>query len=266
MDLQDDPQPLPDTQRQRDGRGLAVQRAGVRGLRLPTRILEPDGRAHDTVATFELGVEVPATQRGTHMSRLVEAAHELAGRFELADLGEALARLAGRMDADEVEIAAAYTAFLPKQAPVSKRPSLLDVEVLLRGSRRRGQAPRFEQTVRAPVTTLCPCSKAISRYGAHNQRSTVSVILQPAAPVAVAALVAAIEAQASCAVYGVLKREDEKYVTEFAYDHAKFAEDLVRDLCAALAPRREWGLRAVETENHESIHNHSAYARVTRPD
>lgn len=256
---------LPDTQSQSDRRGLAVDRAGVRALRLPAHVVDVDGQACATVATFDLGVRVPAQQRGTHMSRLVEVAHELACSLHIARLNSEMQGLLHRMEAPGGEIAVRYSWFVEKSAPKSGRRSLLDVDASIR-VRLQGDAdvPDIEQVIRVPVTTLCPCSKAISRYGAHNQRSYVTVTLRPDQPLPVAEVVAAVEKNASCPVYGVLKREDEKYVTEAAYENPKFAEDLVRDVFAELAGRAGSGAWAVETENEESIHNHLAYARITR--
>ena len=256
-------EPLPDTQAQPDRRGLVVDRAGVRGLRLPVALIDIDGSRCSTVATFELAVQVPARQRGTHMSRFVEFAHELAPAFDVAKVDRAVERLVERLDADAGELRMQYTWFLSKAAPRSGRRSLLDIQVQLVASR-SATGVALEQVVTVPITTLCPCSKAISRYGAHNQRSYVTAVLRPERPIAIETLVAAIERHASSAVYAVLKREDEKFVTEAAYENPKFAEDLVRDVFLDLERLPGSRVISVETDNQESIHNHSAFARIVR--
>ncbi len=255
---------LPDTQSARDRRGLSVTRAGIRGLRLPCTITDVDESSHDSVCTFDLGVRVAASQRGTHMSRLVQCAHELAPRIRTADLEPTLKAILKRLDARGGTLALRFPWFVDKKAPVSGHGSLLDLEVAyeiqLDPWERR---PSRQMSVQIPVTTLCPCSKAISRYGAHNQRSTVSVTLRSRRPIGINELVALVERAASCPVYAVLKREDERYVTETAYENPKFAEDLVRDLHAAISRELRPTMLHVETENHESIHNHAAYALIT---
>jgi GTP cyclohydrolase IB len=255
--------PLPDTQALTDPRGLPVTRAGVSGLSLPARVVDVDQRACDTVARFDLAVGVPAAQRGTHMSRLVEAAHELAQGLELGHLDGAVQRLMQRMEADTGHIHCAFPWFVRKTAPASGRTSLLDLEVEAWAQLDApGRMPVRQLRVHLPVTTLCPCSKAISRYGAHNQRSRVSVTLRAERMPSVAQLAAWVDEQASCGVYAVLKREDEKAVTEAAYENPKFAEDLVRDLYLSLQRNIDTQYLRVATENHESIHNHAAYAVV----
>jgi GTP cyclohydrolase IB len=255
---------LPDTQSARDCRGLSVTRAGVRGLRLPCTITDVDEVSNNSVCAFDLGVRIPAAQRGTHMSRLVQCAHELAPRIRTADLESSLRAILKRLDARGGALALRFPWFVEKKAPVSGHSSLLDIEVSyniqLDPWERR---PSLQMSVHIPVTTLCPCSKAISRYGAHNQRSTVSVALQSRRPIGIGELVALVERAASCPVYAVLKREDERYVTETAYENPKFAEDLVRDLHAAISTELQPTMLRVETENHESIHNHAAYALIT---
>lgn len=256
--------PLPDTQSLRDRRGLSVTRAGVRGLRLPSTITDADGSRRHSVAEFDLGVRVAASQRGTHMSRLVECAHELAPQVQTADLEASLTVMLKRLEARGGALALRFPWFVEKKAPVSGHDSLLDVDVAyeIRQDPWERRSSRL-MVVRIPVTTLCPCSKAISRYGAHNQRSTVSVALQCRRPVSIGDVVTLVEREASCALYAVLKREDERHVTEAAYENPKFAEDLVRDVHASISRALRPTELRVETENHESIHNHAAYALIS---
>ncbi len=255
---------LPDTQSAFDCRGLSITRAGVRGLRLPCTITDVDAVSQHSVGVFDLGVRVPAAQRGTHMSRLVQCAHELVPQVRTADLESSLRAILERLDARGGALALRFPWFVEKEAPVSRRSSLLDIDVSydihLDPWERR---PSLQMSVQVPVTTLCPCSKAISRYGAHNQRSIVSVTLQSRRPIGIGELMSLVEHAASCPVYAVLKREDERHVTEAAYENPKFSEDLVRDLHAEISTKLQPAMLRVETENHESIHNHAAYALIT---
>ena len=254
---------LPDTQATADDRGLAVSRAGVSRLRLPATVIDSDGSTCATVVEMDLGVEVPANQRGTHMSRLVECAHAMVPRLELRQLDSALLHLLARMRTHAGRIECRFPWFVSKRAPISDKVSMLDVEVEMHAWIAAGATlPMLQLEIHVPVTTLCPCSKAISRYGAHNQRSTVSVCMRAAALPAISRLVTLIESQASCAVYATLKREDEKHVTETAYDNPRFAEDLVRNIYALVRSELQPSYLRVATENMESIHNHSAYAVI----
>ena len=239
-----------------------LSHAGIRDLVHPLRVRDVDGSTQSTVATINLSVGVPASQRGTHMSRLVEFAHGPLADCDLASIRALADVMAGALDAQCARIDLRFPWFLSRPAPVSGRPSLSDVQVRVRTSVGRGDATDGTiLEVAAPVTTLCPCSKAISRFGAHNQRSTVTVRARcNGTSPPIDRIVATIEASGSCPVYAVLKREDEKHVTEAAYQNPKFAEDLVRDLWTRL--HRDFTLQDdwVQTVNHESIHNHSAYA------
>ena len=258
------PASMPDVQRSPDTRRIPIQRVGVRGLR-HALVLEGEGGPQATVADWELTVALPATEKGTHMSRFVA----LLGRYRGTPLDpQAFCRVADDMlellDAQEGDLTAAFPYFMDKAAPVSGVRSLMDYQVRWTARARRGAEARFSMDVQVPVTSLCPCSKAISEYGAHNQRSHVSVHLDYAAPAQAAldALIGGVEGQASCELWGLLKRVDEKHVTERAYDNPKFVEDLVRDVAGMLRDLPGVEGYRVEAENFESIHNHSAYAMV----
>lgn len=258
---------LPDTQAQRDQTGVAIEAAGVCGLRMPARITDIDGLQHATVARFDLGVRVPAGQRGTHMSRLVQVAQGWTQDLNLSDLGERMSEVLRRLDAPAGSVSIDFPWFLTRAAPKSGMLSSLDIDVSVRLNQpHRRAAPRQRVQVTVPVTTLCPCSKSISEYGAHNQRSYVRVDMEPSRPVAIAAIAEIVERNASCPVYAVLKREDEKHVTEQAYRNPKFAEDLVRDVLLDLLENVQPRSVRVMSENQESIHNHAAYAVVTWPE
>jgi GTP cyclohydrolase IB len=258
--------PMPDVQSAPDHRELAIDQVGIRGLRYPLPIADRDG-VQTTIADCSVFVALPADRKGTHMSRLVALLEERAlpgaepiGVLTLRGLVDALV---ARLDVPGGRIELAFPFFVRKLAPVSGIASLLDYQARLAAQLSDG---RYTQTlsVSVPVTSLCPSSKEISAYGAHNQRSVIVVTARTRAPVYLAELLRVAEEEASCELFGILKRADEKYVTERAYDNPRFVEDLVRGVAARLEadPRLEGYL--VEAENFESIHNHSAYARIAR--
>ncbi|MGB7399082.1 GTP cyclohydrolase FolE2 [Castellaniella sp.] len=256
---------MPDIQSSLDARGIPIQRAGVRGIRYPLRLLVSATVSQQVVAHWEMTVALPAEDKGTHMSRFIEV---LEAWRETPMSPDGFCRMAraicDRLDAKICDVAARFPYFLEKAAPVSGLRSLMDYQVSWVAHASQGAPTRFSQQVQVPVTSLCPCSKAISEYGAHNQRSHVHVSLDYETPMAadLDVLIRGVEAQASSQLWGLLKREDEKFVTEQAYENPKFVEDLVRDVAVLL--RRLPGVASyqVEAENFESIHNHSAYAMV----
>jgi GTP cyclohydrolase FolE2 len=255
---------LPDVQSRPDRRALGIEAAGIRNVRFPVTIQA--GRSPiATVATFTLSVGLAAAARGTHMSRFVELLESLAGPLDQRGFRALLCDMLGRLGAESGEIEMRFPYFVTKTAPVSRVPSRLDHEVCWRGRVSRQSEYSFSMQVLVPATSLCPCSKEISAYGAHNQRSIIRIEVELAGQMAIEELIGIAERSASCEVYGLLKRADEKFVTERAYNNPKFAEDLVRDV--ALELNREPRVRAyaVEAENFESIHNHSAFARISRP-
>jgi GTP cyclohydrolase IB len=253
---------IPDVQASADDRALPIQRVGVRGLRYPTTWHDA-GRAVPTVATWQLDIALPAEQKGAHMSRFIALLEEGADAMSIERLATLHARMLRLLEAASGRIAVAFPLFLKKSAPVSGVQSTLDYDlsVVIDGS---AEASVVQVAVVVPVTSLCPCSKSVAEYGAHNQRShvTVTARLARGATLDARALIELVERQASSELYGLLKRVDEKFVTERAYDNPKFVEDLVRDVAAAVAKLPEISGFAVEAENFESIHNHSAYARI----
>jgi GTP cyclohydrolase IB len=259
--------PIADVQARHDDRDIAIDQVGIRGLRYPLAFVDADGVARGTVATCDVYVALPAAQKGTHMSRLVALLEEHAAAsappVSVANFRALLDDLVTRLDAPGGRIQFAFPFFVRKTAPVSGVASLLDYEVRIGGELAGG---RYTQTldVVAPVTSLCPCSKEISDYGAHSQRSSIRIVARPTAPLFVADLLRIAEDEASAELYGILKRADEKYVTERAYNNPRFVEDLVRGVAARLADDARIGAFAVEAENFESIHNHSAFARISR--
>jgi GTP cyclohydrolase I len=256
---------LPDIQASVDHRRLAIHKVGVKGLRYPMRIESADGSTQHTVATLSLAVGLPPEVKGTHMSRFVEL---LEARGEALNHDGALALMDDmlrRLEASSGRIEIDFPYFVRKRAPVSGVESLLDYDVTLIVDKREGQVAELTLRVVAAATSLCPCSKKISEYGAHNQRShlTLEATLRPGAPgMRIEELVRIAEDEASCEVFGLLKRPDEKWVTERAYDNPKFVEDLVRDIALRLIAEPRIAAWRVASENFESIHNHSAYAEL----
>ena len=257
---------IPDVQSSRDERKLAIDRVGIKGLRYPIAFADGDV-VHDTIATCAVYVELPEDQKGTHMSRLValleERATPGAEALSVAGLRGFVEELVLRLGAPGGRVEIAFPFFVRKIAPVSGVASLLDYDVRLTAELANGTYAS-SVGVSAPVTSLCPCSKEISEYGAHNQRSLVTIVVRPRDAVRVGELLRIAEDEASCELYGILKRADEKYVTERAYDNPRFVEDLVRGVASRLAADDRFTAFTVEAENFESIHNHSAYARIAR--
>ncbi|MGF6608029.1 GTP cyclohydrolase I [Paraburkholderia sp. WSM4175] len=254
---------MPDVQSTADTRQIPIQRVGVRGVRHPLTIRTQGGEAQPSVGTWNLDVHLPAEQKGTHMSRFVALLEENKAPLEPATFRTMLAAMLEKLEAEAGRIEVSFPYFVNKTAPVSGVQSLLDYEVTLTGETRHG-ATRVFLKVLVPVTSLCPCSKKISQYGAHNQRSHVTIDAELNGDVAVEELIRIAEEEASCELWGLLKRPDEKFVTERAYENPKFVEDLVRDVAQRLNADERIVAYVLEAENFESIHNHSAYAVIER--
>ena len=258
-----DPLVIPDVQGSEDRRKLAIDQVGIKAIRHPIRVAERSGDVQHTVATFNMYVGLPHQFKGTHMSRFVEIlnAHEREVSVETFQL--MLDEMVERLEAQSGHIEMTFPYFVNKAAPISKVKSLMDYEVTFVGEIDKGEKC-FKMKVVVPVTSLCPCSKRISNYGAHNQRSHVTLTARTKGFVWIEELVDYAEKHASSELYGLLKRPDEKFVTERAYDNPKFVEDMVRDIAVELNrdKRIEW--YRVESENFESIHNHSAYALIEK--
>ncbi len=254
---------LPDVQSVADRRNVFINRVGVKSLVHPLRVVAAGGGVVATVATIDMTVGLPPEVKGTHMSRFVEVLEQNEDAIDAASLDRLLSRMLERLEAGSGMIELRFPYFISKRAPVSGVASLLDYQVTLRGERDAGGAV-YTTRVSAPATSLCPCSKEISEYGAHNQRSIITITVQGDAALGIEEIAGIAEQEASCEVYGLLKRPDEKYVTERAYDNPKFVEDLVRDIALRLDADARVRRYAVEAENFESIHNHSAYALVER--
>lgn len=253
---------IPDTQSARDDRHLAIQRVGVRDVRYPLQLRVGEA-VHTSPASWTLDVALPAHQKGTHMSRFVAWLDALDGPMDPQTLRTQHAQMLRRLEATEGRVEASFTFFLRKRAPVSGLASLLDYEGRL-GCQTTDGVTRAWMEVSVPVKSLCPCSKEISDYGAHNQRSIVRLRVEPAGPLTWHELVRFAEDSASSEIWPLLKRSDEKWITERAYENPKFVEDLVRDVALRLNADSRVGAYRVDVENFESIHNHSAFACIER--
>ncbi len=253
---------LPDVQASADTRRLAIQNVGVRGLRYPLQIESGSGEVLSTVASLTMTVGLPPEVKGTHMSRFVELLEGRNGKLTQQGLFLMMEEMLLRLDAESGRIELAFPYFIRKKAPVSGVESLLDYDVTLIIDKQPGEYTSLTLRVVTAVTSLCPCSKKISDYGAHNQRSHITLEARLAEPMNIEELVRIAEEEASCEVFGLLKRPDEKWVTERAYDNPKFVEDLVRDIALRLMDEPRIAAWKVISENFESIHNHSAYAEL----
>ncbi len=252
---------LEDVQSRPDPRAMIIQRVGIRAVRHPLRFQDRSGCAQSTIAQCNMYVSLPAHLKGTHMSRFIEILNDYADPYSVVRFADVVERMRQRLEADSACLEMRFPFFVQKAAPVSGVKSLLDYEVKLMGE----VTPAGYQltiAVMVPVTSLCPCSKSISEYGAHNQRAHVWVHARTRETVWIEEIIDLIEAEASCQLYGLLKRPDEKYVTEYAYDHPKFVEDMVRDVALRLQDDQRVTWFSVSSENFESIHNHSAYAMI----
>lgn len=252
---------IADVQSSRDTRQIAINKVGIKDMRHPVRIKDRTGGEQHTVANFNMYVNLPHNFKGTHMSRFVEILNSYEKEIGVESFNEILLEMSERLEAEAGHIEMNFPYFIKKQAPVSEVHSLLDYDVTLIGEINKGN-PSMTIRVVVPVTSLCPCSKKISARGAHNQRSHVTVQVRVKGFVWIEEIIDLVESEASCELFGLLKRPDEKHVTERAYDNPKFVEDMVRDVAIRLNNDDRISSYVVESENFESIHNHSAYALI----
>jgi GTP cyclohydrolase I len=248
-------------QSSKDTRQIAINKVGIKDIRHPVRVKDrSDGEQH-TVANFNMYVNLPHNFKGTHMSRFVEILNSHEKEIGVESFKDMLQEMTARLEAQAGHIEMNFPYFVNKRAPVSGVQSLLDYDVTLIGEIRNGKPELYVKVV-VPVTSLCPCSKKISDRGAHNQRSHVTVQVRTRGFVWIEEVIDLVEEEASCELFGLLKRPDEKHVTERAYDNPKFVEDMVRDVAVRLNGDERFSAYVVESENFESIHNHSAYALI----
>lgn len=253
---------IKDVQKRRDRRGIEIDMVGVRDIRYPIVVLDKANGVQHTIAKVNMYVNLPHQFKGTHMSRFIEVLNLYRNEINIRSFPRILAEMKRRLDAKSAHIEFTFPYFIRKAAPVSGAPGLMEYGCKVHGY--AGRDVRLVAEVRAPITTLCPCSKEISRKGAHNQRGSVTVAVAFNSLIWFEDLIRMIEQAGSCEIYSLLKREDEKYVTERAYRHPKFVEDVVREVAGKLLadPKITWF--SVSAESQESIHNHNAYAFLER--
>lgn len=255
------PETIADVQNSADTRRIPINKVGIKDIRHPVRVKDRSQGQQHTIANFNMYVNLPHNFKGTHMSRFVEILNNYEREISVENFNAMLHEMAEKLEAETGHIEMNFPYFIDKPAPVSKVKALMDYNVTLIGEIRKGKTDVAIKVV-VPVTSLCPCSKEISERGAHNQRSHVTIMARTCDFVWIEDIIQMVEEEASCELYGLLKRPDEKYVTERAYDNPKFVEDMVRDIAARLNADPRITAYTVESENFESIHNHSAYALV----
>jgi len=253
-----------DVQKRADSRNIAINQVGIKEVRYPICLQLQDGSVQTTIATYMMTVGLSPEVKGTHMSRFMELIHNHQQRaLSILSFKQLLTNMLHLLEANYGHIKIDFPLFLKKQAPISKVESLMDYQVSFIGLIDNNK-PQVDIKLLVPVTSLCPCSKEISEYSAHNQRSHITLTIRVDENVALEEFIVLLEKQASCDLYGILKRSDEKYVTERAYENPKFVEDVVRDIALLLDNDQRIRYYKIESENFESIHNHSAYAMIER--
>lgn len=253
---------MKDIQNHRDDRNIDIDQVGVKGIRYPVTVLDKDMGEQQTVAEINMYVNLPRYYKGTHMSRFVEILNEHSRRISLQNFAEILQEMKDRLNAESAHMEMSFPYFVNKSAPVTGSSGLMEYKCAFKGSLNSGSD--LVMMIHVPISTLCPCSKEISDFGAHNQRGEVRLQVRFKKFVWIEDLIKLVEESASCEVFSVLKREDEKFVTEQAYRNPMFVEDIVRDIAVKLSndPNITWF--SVESENFESIHNHNAYAYIEK--
>ena len=255
---------LPDTQNTKDIRNIVINQVGIKDILHPIKFVNRDNESHPTVANFTMTVRLPENVKGTHMSRFIEILNDGECSFGIDTFMNLVQRVADKLDSSDAQIIVDFPFFRNKKAPSSGVESFLDYKVTLTGAIVNGE-PELTLKVVVPVTSLCPCSKSISKYGAHNQRSHITIEAKAAKgeKIYLEDLIDLAEEKASSELYAILKRDDEKVVTERAYENPAFVEDIVRDIAVELNANKKVNFYCLESENFESIHNHSAYALIT---
>ncbi len=254
---------IEDVQGRVDTRRIPIDRVGIKDIYHPVRVKDRSGGEQHTIANFNMYVHLPHNFKGTHMSRFVEILNEREREISVESFNRMLTEMTTRLNSDAGHLEMTFPYFIMKRAPVSGVQGLLDYRATLAAEIKNGQIETWLKVL-VPVTSLCPCSKQISDYGAHNQRSHLTLSAKIAEHVWLEELIEVAESEASCELYAILKRPDEKFVTERAYDNPKFVEDIVRDIATRLNADERIRSYIIEAENFESIHNHSAYARIER--
>lgn len=256
------PWAMPDMQSQPDGRQIPIDKVGVKGLRYPIAVKDRQKGLQHTVGLFDLFVNLPHDFKGTHMSRFIEVLNEFRGEISMEKFQEILEKIKNKLNAQSAHMTVEFPYFIEKMAPVTETPGLMAYTCFMSGA----LTESFDLIVgvEVPVTTVCPCSKEISDHGAHNQRGLVRVQLKFKKFFWIEEIIEVVESSVSSEIYSLLKRPDEKYVTERAFENPMFVEDVVRSALSMLREKDNFPWYRIEAENFESIHNHSAYAMIEK--
>jgi len=255
---------MKDIQNERDHRQIPIDKVGIKNLRYPIAVLDKEKGYQHTVATINMYVDLPHRDKGTHMSRFVEILHLFRPEVSLKRISEVLDQMKRHLNADSAHIEVTFPYFIEKTAPLSGSPGLMDYTCRFTGASNPAEPVDLISEVIVPISSVCPCSKEISDAGAHNQRGEVRLATRFKRFIWIEDVIDLVESCASCEVFSVLKRVDEKYVTETGYTNPKFVEDVVRDIAIKLKQDDNITWFSLSAENFESIHNHSAYAHITR--
>jgi GTP cyclohydrolase I len=253
-----------DVQNQIDHRNINIDKVGVKDIRYPITVMDKYNGLQHTVASVNLYVNLPREFKGAHMSRFIEILNEFHGDLDIRKFRSILESMQGKLNSESAHLEVCFPYFIKKLSPVTGTPGMMEYVCRVVGSLDRQKGFDLVLEVNVPITTVCPCSKEISDYGAHNQRGAVRLAVRFKRFIWIEDLVAIVEREASCDVYSILKRPDEKYVTEKAFENPKFVEDVVRDIAREVKQEQNISWFRVDVENFESIHNHSAYACIER--
>ncbi len=254
---------MKDIQNEPDFRNMAINKVGIKNLSYPITVLDRNKGEQHTVASINMYVDLPHKYKGTHMSRFVEMLHLFRPKIALKTFADILGQMKSHLNAASAHIEITFPYFIQKNAPVTQSPGLMNYTCRLNGSIDSDSRVDLVSEVIVPISSVCPCSKEISAGGAHNQRGMVHLKTRFKKFIWIEDMIELVERAASCDVYSVLKRSDEKYITEKGYDNPKFVEDIVRDIALELKADKNITWFSVEVENFESIHNHNAYAYIT---
>ena len=255
---------MDDIQNQRDHRKIEINKVGVKNIRYPITVLDKAKGVQHTVANVNMYVDLPHQFKGTHMSRFIEILNKFKGDISIKNYSNILSEMKRKLKAKSAHLEVEFPYFIEKEAPITRARSLMEYVCRFCGTSDQMAKDDFYVGIVVPITTVCPCSKEISQYGAHNQRSVVTVHLRFKKFIWIEDIILLIEECASCDLYSILKRPDEKFVTEKAYKNPMFVEDVVREIAKRLKGDANITWFTVESENFESIHNHSAYAFVEK--
>ena len=253
---------MKDVQNQRDLRNIDIDRVGVKGIKYPITVLDKANGYQRTIASINMYVDLPHKYKGTHMSRFIEMLHTFRDEMSLKSFSVILEEMKSQLNAQSAHIEVRFPYFIEKKAPVSKSAGLMNYNCAFIATSNSEGVSDIIVEVKVPITSVCPCSKEISRFGAHNQRGEVCLTIRFKEFIWMEDMIALVESAASCEVYSILKRSDEKLVTEKAFSNPKFVEDIVRDIAVKVEGDENITWYSISVENFESIHNHNAFAYI----